>query len=314
MQRQYTGTAGRIENAQVAVYLTYTAPRGHALIDRALYVPECWIQDPQRREQAGVPTKTVFATKPALALQMIRDAVAANTSASFVAGDEVYRNDPKLAAALEEQSLGYVLAVSRDHRVLTQAGPVRADSLGNGLAPTAWQVHSAGAGRKGQRLYSWALLELSSDRPGHRWMLWRRNDYTGELAYYRCYSPHHVDLAELVRVAGQRWTVEESFQCAKGQAGLDEHQVRRWTSWHRWVTLSMLAMAFLAVTTANQNEHTPPPAGLIPLTVNEFRRLFDALVLGTTATADDTLKWSIWRRKHQYTAGICHHRRRSTRP
>jgi len=314
VQRQYTGTAGRIENAQVAVYLTYAAPRGHALIDRALYVPKVWIDDQTRRERAGVPAETTFATKPALALQMITSALDAGVSASFVAGDEVYGNDPKLAAALEERRVGYVLAVSRDHRVPTALGPVRADSLAGGFPEQSWQVHSAGVGSKGPRLYSWAWLPIPSDQPGHRWMLWRRNDSTGEMAYYRCYSPTPVTLAELIRVAGLRWTVEESFQCAKGQAGLDEHQVRRWNSWHRWVTLSMLAMAFLAVTTAAQNEQAPAPHGLIPLTLNEFRRLFDALVLGATATNESILKWSNWRRKHQFVARQSHYRRRSEAP
>lgn len=314
VQRQYTGTAGRIENAQVAVYLTYAAPRGHALIDRALYVPKSWIGDSDRREQAGVPAETVFATKPALALQMIISALDAGVSASFVAGDEVYGNDPKLAAALQERQIGYVLAVSRNHRVPTELGPARADSLAAGFPPQSWQVHSAGVGSKGPRLYSWASLQIPSNGPGHQWMLWRRNDSTGELAYYRCYSPKPVTLAELVRVAGQRWTVEESFQCAKGQAGLDEHQVRRWNSWHRWVTLSMLAMAFLAVTTAAQNTQAPAPPGLIPLTLNEFRRLFDTLVLGSTATNTSILKWSLWRRRHQFIARECHYRRRSRHP
>ncbi len=243
---------------------------------------------------------------------MITSALDAGVSASFVAGDEVYGGDPKLAAALEERGIGYVLAVSCDHRVPTEFGPVRADSLVAGFPPHSWQVRSAGVGSKGPRWYSWALLAIPSDRPGHRWLLWRRNDSTGEMASYRCYSPRPVTLAELVRVAGRRWTVEESFQCAKGQAGLDEHQVRTWRSWHRWVTLSMLAMAFLAVTTADHNDQTPAPPGLIPLTLNEFRHLFDALVLGATATNTSILKWSIWRRKHQYQARICHYRRRSS--
>lgn len=206
--------------------------------------------------------------------------------------------------------MGYVLAESRNHRVPTELGPVGADSLAAGFSPESWQVLSAGVGSEGPRLYSWALLKIPSDRAGHRWMVWRRNERIGELAYFRCYKPTPVPLQELVRVAGQRWTVEESFQCAKGQAGLDEHQVRCWKSWHRWVTLSMLAMAFLAVTTAAQNEQTPAPPGLIPLTLNEFRRLFDALMLGTVATNESTLKWSTWRRKHQFVARTCHYRRR----
>jgi SRSO17 transposase len=311
VQRQYTGTAGRIENAQVAVYLTYTGRRGHALIDRALYLPKSWTGFPDRCATAGVPEDVEFATKPALAVKMIGAALDAGVPARWIAGDEVYGNDPKLRVALESRGVGYVLAVACDHRIPTAGGPVRADSVARGLPPQSWQRLSAGAGSKGHRMYSWAWLDIDDDEPGHRWMLLRRNDSTGELAYYRCYAAEPVALAELVRVAGQRWTVEESFQAAKGQAGLDQHQVRTWTSWHRWVTLSMLAMAFLAVVTAAEHDRTPAPAGLIPFTVNEIRRLFDALVNGATATPEHILSWSIWRRKHQATARACHYRRRS---
>jgi SRSO17 transposase len=311
VQRQYTGTAGRIENAQVAVYLTYAAPRGHALIDRALYIPRSWAEDAERGARAGIPADTEFATKPALAQQMILDALDARVPASYVAGDEVYGNDPGLRGALEERGVGYVLAVACSHRVAVACGSVRIDALVADLPASSWQVASAGAGSKGPRLYSWAWIELPSQDPGRRSMLLRRNDTTGELAYYRCYTAAEVPMSELVRVAGWRWKIEESFQAAKGQAGLDEHQVRRWCSWYRWTTLAMLAMAFLAVTTAAERDRTPPSQDLIPFTVNELRRLFDALVIGSTATVEHILRWSIWRRKHQQTARKCHYRRRS---
>jgi len=310
-QRQYTGTAGRIENAQVAVYLTYAAPRGHVLIDRALYLPKCWTDDPVRRQRAGIPTTVEFATKPALARQMITAALDAGVPARFVAGDEVYGNDSKLRTALQERSVGFVLAVACDHRVRTSGGPVRADLLAAGLPPRSWQRLSAGAGAKGHRYYRWAWFKIDDDQPGQHWLLVRRNDSTGEMAYYRCYSPQPTPLIVLVRVAGQRWKIEESFQTAKGQAGLDEHQVRRWCSWHRWSTLAMLAMAFLAVTTADERDRHPAPTGLIPITLNELHRLFDALVIAATATIQDVLKWSIWRRRHQARARQCHYRRRS---
>jgi len=310
-QRQYTGTAGRIENAQVAVYLTYAAPRGHALIDRALYLPKCWTDDPGRRERAGVPAAVEFATKPALAQQMITAALDAGVQARFVAGDEVYGNDSKLRSSLQQRAVGFVLAVSCSHRVPTAAGPVRADLLAAGLPRRSWQRLSAGAGTKGHRFYSWAYVRIEDGESGHHWLLVRRNDSTGERAYYRCYCPRPVPLIVLVRVAGQRWRIEESFQTAKGQAGLDEHQVRRWCSWHRWSTLAMLAMAFLAVTTADERDRHPAPAGLVPISLNELRRLFDALVIGTTATIADVLRWSTWRRKHQARARQCHYHHRS---
>jgi SRSO17 transposase len=314
VQRQYSGTAGRIENSQIAVYLTYAAPRGHALIDRALYLPRCWTEDCDRCEDAGIPTdKRGFATKPTLAKQLISRAVEAKVPAAWVAGDEVYGADPRLRAAIRCHRLGYVLAIAANRCVPTPAGKIRADRLPAMLPPWAWQKHSAGAGSHGHRYYSWAWVDLLPEDEtdtGCHCLLIRRNDATGELAYLRCYSPHSVTLHSLVTVAGQRWRIEESFQAAKGLAGIDQHQVRRWTSWHRWTTLAMLAHAFLAVATASERETTSTPTGLIALTVNEFRRLFDALLLATHHTITSLMAWSRWRRRHQYRARLSHYRRR----
>jgi SRSO17 transposase len=314
VQRQYTGTAGRIENSQVAVYLTYAAPRGHALIDRALYLPKSWTTDPDRCADAGIPEdKRDFATKPALALTLIARAVDAKVPAAWVAGDEVYGADPRLRAAIRNHGLGYVLAVAANRRMPTAAGPIRVDAIPAMLPMRAWQKHSAGAGAHGHRIYSWAWITLLAEDDtdtGHHHLLIRRNDRTGELAYQRCYSPRPTTLHALVAVAGQRWRIEETFQAAKGLTGLDQHQVRRWRSWHRWTTLAMLAHAFLAVATAAEREAQPTPAGLITLTVNEFRRLFDALLLVTQHTVTALLAWSRWRRQHQYRARLSHYRRR----
>jgi SRSO17 transposase len=312
VQRQYTGTAGRIENAQVAVFLTYAARRGHALIDRSLYLPRSWVDDRLRCHAAGVPEDVEFATKPALATTMIIRAVEAGVPAGWVAGDEVYGADPNLRAAVRGQGLGYALQVSANRRVPTHAGPIRVDELARIVPDTAWQHYSAGPGSKGPRCYAWAwiaLLPEDSGDSGQHHLLIRRNDTTGELAYLRCYSPRPVPLSTLVRVAGQRWRIEESFQAAKGLVGLDQHQVRRWTSWHRWTTLAMLAHAFLAVATAIERDHAPAPSGLIELTVNEFRRLFDALLLGAKHSLNKLLAWSHWRRRHQAHARECHYRR-----
>jgi len=313
VQRQYTGTAGRIENAQVAVFLTYAARRGHALIDRALYLPRSWTEDPGRCKAAGIPATTGFATKPALATAMISRAVQAGVPAAWVAGDEVYGADPELRRTVREHGLGYVLQTAANRRVPTDAGAIRVDELAATAPASAWQTYSAGAGSKGPRYYAWAWIALlpedGDDHGGQHHLLIRRNDATGELAYLRCYSPKPVPLSTLVRVAGQRWRIEESFQTAKGLTGLDQHQVRRWTSWHRWTTLAMLAHAFLAVATAIEREHAPTPAGLIELTVNEFRRLFDALLLGPKHSIDTLLAWSRWRRRHQARARECHYRR-----
>jgi SRSO17 transposase len=329
VQRQYTGTAGRIENAQIAVYLTYAAPRGHALIDRALYLPRSWTEDRERCAAAGVPPHVQFATKPTLATAMITTALQAGVPASWVAGDEVYGADPALRHAVREAGLGYVLQVAANRRVPTGAGPLRVDEVAANLPEDAWEMRSAGPGSKGERFYSWAFIVIAADPDpdreaddpdhdsgqnhgdsGEHLLLIRRNDATGELAYHRCYTPAPVPLSMLVHVAGQRWRIEESFQTGKGLTGLDQHQVRRWTSWHRWSTLAMLAHAFLVVATAYERDQRPTPPGLITLTVNEFRRLFDALLLDAKHTIDTLLHWSTWRRRHQARARDCHYRRR----
>lgn len=308
-QRQYTGTAGRIENAQVAVYVTYAAPNGHTPIDRELYLPQSWVEDPDRRSRAGVPAEVGFATKPVLAARMLTRAVRSGIPARWATGDEVYGADPHLRATIAGLGLGYVLAVGCNRTVTTAAGTQRVDALARSLPRRSWQRLSAGAGAKGHRWYSWALSEITCDtQPGHHHLLVRRNDKTGELAYYRCYSPDPAGLTDYVRIAGWRWKIEETFQTSKGLVGLDEHQVRTWTSWHRWATLAMVAHAFLAVATAAQRRSTSElPDTLITLTVNEFRRLFTALVLRPLRAAADILTWSTWRRRHQARARACHY-------
>jgi len=310
VQRQYTGTAGRIENAQVGVYLVYAATRGHAFIDRALYLPKSWTSDPDRCRAAGVPDDVKFATKPALARQMITRALDAGVPAAWVTGDEVYGADPKLRADLHDKQIGYVLAVACDHQIPTPAGKHSAKNLARRLPTRAWNRLSAGIGAKGHRWYDWALIDITDPEvPGDHALLVRRSISTGELAFYRCYTPTSAPLATLVAVAGRRWTIEESFQAGKGLTGLDEHQVRRWTSWHRWTILAMLAHAFLAVTTAAARARTPSPQGLIALTANEIRHLFTRLLNHTQHGIRHLLHWSRWRRRHQARARDSHHRR-----
>ncbi|MFC8722183.1 IS701 family transposase [Kitasatospora sp. NPDC057198] len=314
VQRQYTGTAGRIENSQVAVYLVYAAEAVHAAIDRRLYIPRSWTQDPDRCRVVGIPDDLRFATKPALATEMITQALDAGVPAIWVTGDEVYGGDPHLSAELGWRQIGYVLAVSRKRPIATGAGIFRAGVLACGLPKQAWQRLSAGAGAKGHRFYDWAQVDMagSQESPGHRWLLVRRNRRTGELAFYRCYSPRPVPLSTLVMVAGRRWTVEETFQAAKGLAGLDEHQVRRWISWHRWTTLAMLAHAFLAITAAIERAANVAAAELVPLTCNEIQRLFAALFVRPHRDLAHRLHWSAWRRRHQARARTGHHQRQST--
>jgi SRSO17 transposase len=313
VQRQYTGTAGRIENAQVAVYLAYTSRTGHALIDRALYLPRCWAEDPDRRAAAGVPDEVDFATKPALAATMVARAVAAGVPARWASGDEVYGADPDLRACLEE--LGLVLAIGCNRQVRTHGGPMRAHRIADALPEHCWQRLSAGAGAKGARIYQWAFITLDTNTNtdtdqagGYRWLLICRHPDTGELAYYRCWSPTPVPLGELVRVAGARWSIEEAFQASKTLSGLDEHQVRRWTPWRRWTLVSMLGQALLAVLAATEHIGAQD-AGLIPLTCHEIARLLNRMRVRARPLANP-LTWAFWRRRHQQRARTSHYRRR----
>jgi SRSO17 transposase len=313
VQRQYTGTAGRVENSQVAVYLSYAGRGGHALIDRELYLPRSWAGDKERCAAAGIPEGTMFATKPALARRMITRTLDAGVPAAWVTGDEVYGADPGLRAGLERRRVSYVLAVAKDHRAVTGAGALRADALAKRLPPRAWQRLSAGPGAKGHRWYDWAWVGIEPGRPDCHWLLIRRHRRTRELAFYRCCSSRHVPLATLVKVAGIRWTTEENFRASKGLAGLDEHQVRTWAAWHRWVTLAMLALAFLTVAAATERAQRPPPAGMVPLTRNEIAHLAAAIIT-QPAQPRHRLRWSAWRRRHQHRARTCHYHQAARDP
>jgi SRSO17 transposase len=315
VQRQYTGTAGRIENAQVAVYLAYASRGGHALIDRELYLPRSWADDPARRAAAGVPDEVEFATKPALATAMIARGIETGLPAGWVTADEVYGIDPDLRAQLETRQLGYVLGLGCNRRVTVHGARggvrMRADQIAAGLGEHCWTRYSTGAGAKGPRFYDWAFVALHpDDGPGHRWLLIRRHPDHGELAYYRCYAPRPAPLTELVRVAGTRWRIEESFQATKTLTGLDEHQVRRWTSWRRWTLIAILAHALLSVSAAAARAGQPQLAGLIPLTCNEVARLLNRLTANPIRALTSALRWSHWRRRHQHRARTSHYRRR----
>src|SRR5215831_13387740 len=314
-QRQYTGTAGRTENAQVAVYLAYAAPAGCAFIDRALYLPRSWTSDPGRCRAAGVPQGTAFATKPALATEMITRALDAGTPAAWATADEVYGQDPALRAGLARRGLGYVLAMAKSHPVTTAIGARPAIDLAKRLPARAWQRVSAGPGAKGPRWYDWALIEAAdpavTEGTGPHWLLIRRRINDGEYAFYRAHAPRPVPLARLAKVAGSRWKIEDGFAGGKELAALDEHQVRGWASWHRWTILALLAHAFLAVLAATQaDDANPDDDHLIPLTCNEIRRLLTGLCQQLPAPRIQ-LHWSRWRRRHQYTARACHYRQRA---
>jgi SRSO17 transposase len=316
VQRQYTGTAGRIENSQVAVFLSYATALGRTLIDAELYLPKSWTADPDRCAAAGVPDDVEFATKPALAWKMLARALEAGVALGWVAGDEVYGADPRLRGELESRGIGYALAVACNRQVTTCGlRRVRVDELVAALPGRAWRTLSAGDGAKGRRLYQWARVAITAEAtdhpaaPGRRWLLARRNRSTGEIAYYLCFSVKSVPWQTLVSVAGRRWSIEENFQAAKTLVGLDQHQVRTWTSWRRWTILCILALTLLTLMAIAADQ---PTAGLIALTRNEIRRL----ITTTTHTPNDQTThrhhWSIWRRRHQYRARTSHYQRQTT--
>jgi SRSO17 transposase len=261
--RQYTGTAGRVENCQVGVFLAYAASDGsRALIDRELYLPEKWTADRDRCRAAGVGEKVAFATKPRLAQDMLERAVTAGVPFAWVAADEVYGQNPGLREWLEKRQAGYVMAVPCSEMIATPAGRKRADALAALVPGGAWQRLSCADGSKGPRLYDWALVDTAS--ADHR-LLVRRSLHPGEkgqleLAFFLCYAPRGAALAELVAVAGARWAVEDCFAEATNETGLDHYQVRLYQAWYRHITLSMLAHAFLAVTARALRPPEPPPA------------------------------------------------------
>lgn len=249
VQRQYSGTAGRIENCQVGVFLAYATSNGQAFLDRELYLPQEWADDAARRAEAGVPTTRAFATKPALARQLLARAFAAQVPAAWVTGDEIYGDDTDLRRWLEEEDHPYVLAVSASHPIWHDGTPKRAEAVVAALPAAAWGRWSAGAGSQGERLYDWVGVRLPFPTAAGQaqWLLARRSlsDHT-ELAYYRAYGPAETALAALVQVAGQRWAIEVGFEDAKDLVGLDQYEVRKWTAWYRHITLALLAHAYLA--------------------------------------------------------------------
>jgi len=248
--RQYSGTAGRIENCQMGVFLAYASRYGQTLLDRELYLPAAWTSDRARCERAGIPEEQAFATKPALAQQMLARTFQAGVLLAWVAGDSVYGNDRVLRTWLEERPQAYVLAVAVSETVWLAHVPQQIKTLLSEVPTAGWVRLSAGAGSKGPRIYDWQRLELSEPplEGWQRWLLLRRSlSDPSEVTAYRVFARAGTSLETLARVAGMRWTVEESIQTAKGEVGLDQYEVRSWTGWYRHITLAMWAQAFLAV-------------------------------------------------------------------
>lgn len=260
--RQYSGTAGRIENCQIGVFLAYASAHGHTMLDRELYLPAAWTDDPERCRAAGIPDERSFATKPALAQQMVERTLVAQVPLAFVTGDSVYGDDRSLRTWLEEQNQAYVLAVSGNEYVWHDQRQQSVATLLTDLPTAGWERLSAGAGSKGPRWYDWLRLELQAPAAPdfRRWLLVRRSisDPT-EVTAYVTYARIGTTLPQLVRVAGMRWTVEESIQTGKGEVGMDHYEVRSWTGWYRHITLAMWAQAFVSVVRAERGMAVSPP-------------------------------------------------------
>jgi SRSO17 transposase len=276
--RQYTGSAGKITNCQIGVFAAYVSGRGHALIDRALYLPKAWADDPARRAAAHIPQQIAFATKPQLARAMIERAIAAGVPFAWVVGDSIY-GVSAVEMALRRAGKGYVLGVNATSQFNSWGAqpPVAgtAAAIARTLDPSDWRRWSAGAGAKGERLFDWAYLELADlDAAEYnqslsglwtRGLLIRRNIADGELAFFATWCPAGTPIAVLVSVEGQRWAIEDSFETAKNELGLDHNETRSWHGWHRHVSLVMLAFAMLAAIRRQANTAAPPKSSLTML-------------------------------------------------
>ena len=248
--RQYSGTAGRVENCQVGVFLTYASSRGYTILDRRLYLPKEWEEDKERRRAVGVPEETQFQTKPQMALEMIQEAVEAGVPFTWVTGDSIYGDFRDIRMWLESQGKRYVLCVSGKEHVWSGLKQHRVSKLLENLPVEGWIRESAGTGSKGERLYDWILLHLNPPpmEGWARYLLVRRSiDKPGVLRAYVCCAPEDIPMQTLIRIAGTRWTVETCFAESKGQVGLDQYEVRSYAGWYKHITLACLTHALLTV-------------------------------------------------------------------
>src|SRR6266516_3218805 len=343
--RQHAGITGQIENCQTAVFMAYVTGRGHTPFDFRLYLPRTWCQNRKRRERAAVPDEVAFATKTEQGTQMVTGAIGAGVPFAFLAGDEVYGRRSKLRAACERHGKGYVLAVPVNFTItLPSRRRVPVASLARLVPACCWETRSCGPGCKGHREYHWAWAATAS--PRHHVLIRRSISDPSDLAFFYCHAPagRPVSLPALIAVAGKRWPAEECHQQGKGQAGLDQHQVRLWHSFHRHTVLSMCALALLAVAAARplpsapltqaagavpavpaqppawadtgalpSSAHEPAPEdpGMVKVSVPEARRLLNLATTPMTAvTRQLGYAWSRWRRKHQARARYHHYQAR----
>jgi SRSO17 transposase len=269
--RQYTGSAGKITNCQIGVFAAYVSDKGHAFVDRRLYLPQDWTKNPARLRAAHVPDEVGFTTKPRLALDMVERAIAAGVPFGWVAADTVYGTG-EVEMALRRSGKGYVLGASATQPfnawIDKPEAAGTAEAIARGLEPSAWVRLSAGEGTKGARLYDWAYLELADlaadefnptlSSAWTRGLLIRRSLTDGELAFFSTWCPAGTPIQTLVSVEGRRWAIEDAFETAKTELGLAHNETRSWHGWHRHVSLVMLAFAMMAAVRHHANQRPPP--------------------------------------------------------
>ena len=250
VQRQYSGTLGRVDNCQIGTFLAYVSPRrDRILIDRELYIPQSWIDDDRRCAEAGIPAGHAFATRPAQVITMIKRARQAGVPFAWFTADEEFGQNPGLRDYLEENSIPYVMSIPKNTGITTSKGSTGTiEDIAGKLNHTAWQRRACGTGAKGFRVYDWALI--NSRDQGRQYMT-RRSTETGELAYYHCWNPRGEGFGKLVQVAGARWPIEECFKAGKSEVAFDHYQVRLYGAWYRHITLAMVAHTHLAVLAAD---------------------------------------------------------------
>ncbi|ELS50361.1 putative IS4 family transposase [Streptomyces viridochromogenes Tue57] len=305
VQRQCSGTAGRTENCQIGVFLAHAAPAGRTLMDRCLYLLTSWTDDRERCRRAGIDDTVVFETKVAMARAMVRRAIADRVPFRWVTADAAYGFSRSRRSELERADVFHVVATTRHDTVVTRWAidhPVH--DLFPGLPRQKWRRRSCGDGAHGRRIYDWARVEV---RPWHRvdrrhWVLARRSvSRPEEISYYIAYRPAETTLDQLIHIAGSRWAIEECFQSAKQECGLDDYQVRRYPGWHRHMSLAMAAHSCLTVLRASQ---------LIHLSLAEMRRLITRLTDRRPTPVEPIMQWSTWRRRRQRQARTSHYKRR----
>jgi SRSO17 transposase len=302
--RQYTGTAGRVDNAQVTTWAVWATKAGHALIDYEVYLHKEWFaEEDLRLGAAHAPGPVPKRTKGQQAAEMLRRLLAgpARPRAVSATGDEVYGNSPHLRRGLYGAGLTFVLACAASTKLRTDPliDPQRADALAEQVPTRNWQARAVGKGAKGLREYAggWLDLTVAEEPTGHHYLLVRQSLTTGEQAFYRCWSPRPLRLHDLVALARARWAIEESFQQAKGRVGLDQHQVRTWDATHRHLTLAMTAYLIHTLTMIKLRERLDDDPALEPLSLPETAHLVALLDLTARHTAIFVLTWSTWRRR-----------------